>query len=143
MTPEHLAAQTAAMEQIRKAMKITISATVITDEQAMQVNTLFHGWNETEAYKAGDIRRFSGELYRCLSAHTAQAAWTPDVSSSLWKRIGDPDESGIYPWSQPVGAVDAYVKGEEVTHRGKTWTSDVDGNVWEPGVYGWTEVKGK
>uniref|UniRef100_A0AAU8B5N3 Uncharacterized protein n=1 Tax=Dulem virus 33 TaxID=3145751 RepID=A0AAU8B5N3_9CAUD len=22
---------------------------------------------------------------------------------------------------------------------GKRWTSDVDGNTWEPGVYGWTE----
>ena len=21
----------------------------------------------------------------------------------------------------------------------KTWVSDIDGNVWEPGVYGWTE----
>ena len=27
-----------------------------------------------------------------------------------------------------------------VTHGGKTWVSDVDGNIWEPGVYGWTEV---
>lgn len=23
----------------------------------------------------------------------------------------------------------------------KYWTSDVDNNVWEPGVYGWTEVE--
>ena len=25
------------------------------------------------------------------------------------------------------------------SHNGKHWTSDADGNVWEPGVYGWTE----
>lgn len=24
--------------------------------------------------------------------------------------------------------------------NGKTWVSDVDNNVGEPGVYGWTEV---
>ena len=24
--------------------------------------------------------------------------------------------------------------------NGKTWVSLVDNNVWEPGVYGWTEV---
>ena len=23
---------------------------------------------------------------------------------------------------------------------GKTWISDIDNNVWEPGVYGWTEL---
>lgn len=29
---------------------------------------------------------------------------------------------------------------DNVTHNGKTWESLVDNNVWEPGVYGWTEV---
>ena len=28
----------------------------------------------------------------------------------------------------------------KVSHNGKHWTSDVAANVWEPGVYGWTEV---
>ena len=27
-----------------------------------------------------------------------------------------------------------------MTHKGKTWISDADNNVWEPGVYGWTEL---
>lgn len=30
-----------------------------------------------------------------------------------------------------------YMTGDTVTHEGKTWTSDVDNNVWEPGAYGW------
>lgn len=34
---------------------------------------------------------------------------------------------------------EAYSKGAKVSHNGKKWTSDSDGNVWEPGVYGWTE----
>lgn len=29
--------------------------------------------------------------------------------------------------------------GDKVAHNGKTWVSDVDNNVWEPGVYGWIE----
>lgn len=44
-------------------------------------------------------------------------------------------------WVQPTGAHDAYAQGAKVSHNGKKWTSDVGGNVWEPGVYGWTEVK--
>ena len=33
-----------------------------------------------------------------------------------------------------------YSKDAKVSHNGKHWTSTVDSNVWEPGVYGWTEV---
>jgi hypothetical protein len=29
--------------------------------------------------------------------------------------------------------------GDKVSHNEKHWISDVDANVWEPGVYGWTE----
>lgn len=45
-----------------------------------------------------------------------------------------------YPaWIQPTGAHDAYAKGAAVSHHDKKWISDADANVWEPGVYGWTE----
>lgn len=53
----------------------------------------------------------------------------------------EPQPSEEYPeWVQPTGAHDAYEQGAKVSHNGKKWTSDVGGNVWEPGVYGWTEV---
>ena len=26
------------------------------------------------------------------------------------------------------------------THKDGVWTSDIDGSVWEPGVYGWTRT---
>lgn len=31
-------------------------------------------------------------------------------------------------------------KGDKVSHNGKHWQSDIDANVYEPGVYGWSEV---
>lgn len=56
----------------------------------------------------------------------------------MWTPIGNPLEE--FPeWVQPLGAQDAYSKGAKSAHGGKRWVSDVDGNVWEPGVYGWTE----
>lgn len=56
----------------------------------------------------------------------------------MWTQIGNPLEE--FPdWVQPLGAHDAYSKGAKVSHNGEKWTSDVDGNVWEPGVYGWTK----
>ena len=40
-------------------------------------------------------------------------------------------------WERPLGAHDAYAKGDVVTHNGKRWVSTVTPNVWEPGVSGW------
>ena len=31
-------------------------------------------------------------------------------------------------------------KGDKVTHNGLRWISEADSNVWEPGVYGWTNI---
>ena len=47
--------------------------------------------------------------------------------------------TGIGEWKQP-DSTNPYQKGDKVTHNGKTWESTADNNVWEPGVYGWTEV---
>lgn len=100
---------------------------------------LFAEWAYPVAYTAGQLRRYNGTLYKCVQAHTSQADWTPDTAASLWSVAADPAEE--WPaWSQPVGAHDAYAKGDKVSHNGKHWTSSVDSNVWEPGVYGWTEA---
>ena len=37
-------------------------------------------------------------------------------------------------------STNSYAKGDKVTYNGKTWVSEVDNNIWEPGVYGWEEV---
>lgn len=100
---------------------------------------LFAPWAYPIAYTVGQFRRHDGKLYRCVQAHTSQADWTPDTAASLWSVAADPAEE--WPaWSQPIGAHDAYAKGDKVSHNGKHWTSSVDSNVWEPGVYGWTEA---
>ena len=100
---------------------------------------LFAQWAENVNYKSGNIRAYKdGKLYRCLSDHTSQSDWTPDVSVSLWTPIANPDEE--WPaWSQPVGAHDAYSLGAKVLHNEQKWVSDVANNVWEAGVYGWSK----
>lgn len=112
----------------------------IDDTAAAEHADLFALWACPVHYKTGQIRRHTdGKLYRCLQDHTSQEDWTPDAASSLWALAADPAEA--WPaWSQPVGAHDAYAKGSRTSHNGKHWVSDLDGNVWEPGMYGWTEV---
>lgn len=74
--------------------------------------------------------------------------WEPGIAGSenLWTDAGASPEHPIEPpneypaWVQPTGASDDYDQGAKVSHNGKHWTSTANANVWEPGVYGWTEV---
>ena len=91
------------------------------------------------AYVVGDVRKYNGIPYKCVQAHTSQIDWSPDKTPALWAKAGDPAVE-YSEWSQPVGAHDAYMTGDKVSHSNKHWISIVDNNVWEPGVYGWNEV---
>ena len=101
---------------------------------------IFPQWNADKySYFAGERVTYNGLYYRCIQNHTSQADWTPDTAAALWVNISDPAEE--FPqWKQPSGAHDAYNKGDKVTHLEKHWISDIDANVYEPSVYGWTEV---
>ena len=127
--------------EIAKAIMARYKAAAKSTEDAVAVTVpeLFDRWEAETNYAAGDRVRYSEKLYRCLTAHSSQATWAPDVSPGLWVRIDDPALE--WPdWVQPLGATDAYIKGAKVSHNGKHWVSDADANIWEPGVYGWTEV---
>ena len=117
------------------------AARYLPDEVAVvQPAALYDAWSgEGVAYAAGDIRKDGGQLYRCVTAHISQASWRPADAPSLWTRIADPAQE--WPeWIQPTGSHNAYLKGDKVSHGGKRWVSDVNDNVWEPGVSGWTEA---
>jgi hypothetical protein len=101
---------------------------------------MFPEWDENWTGKAGTILREGDTLYRSIHdiTNTAQNV-KPSDNPSMWTRISDPAEE--YPeWIAPIGAHDAYATGDKVTHSEKKWISTADGNVWEPGVYGWEEV---
>ena len=106
---------------------------------ASEQSTLFAEWVPDVNYTVGQLRQYGGILYRCVQAHKSQEGWEPDKAASMWAVTADPAEE--WPaWSQPLGAHDAYSAGAKVSHKDKHWISDTDGNVWEPGVYGWTEA---
>lgn len=107
-----------------------------TDEQALSVPVLYPAWRSGVDYVAGQRVLHCGVLYKALQDHTSQDDWTPDAAVSLFAKVLIPDETVIPEWVQP-DSTNPYMKGDKVLHNGKTWTSDIDNNVWEPGVYGW------
>ena len=111
------------------------AAASLSDADALQAPTLFPAWATGTSYSTDERIEYGGTLYRCVQAHTSQTDWTPPATPALWV-VASLEE---WPeWVQPLGSHDAYAKGAKVTHNGKRWTSDVDNNTWEPGVYGWT-----
>lgn len=112
---------------------------IATDSQAIKAPAVYPEWKEGVSYKKDERVLFEGVLYRVLMDHNSQFDWAPNVTPSLFAKVLIPDEDIIPAWEQP-DSTNPYKAGDKVTHNGKTWQSDVDNNVWEPGVYGWTEI---
>lgn len=127
-------------DEVNSIVFVTLAENGSIDETTATEHTdCFAEWVAGVAYTVGNIRRYDEQLYKCVQAHTSQEDWTPDSSASLWSKIGDPTVE--FPeWSQPIGAHDAYNKGDNVSYNGKHYVSTVDANVWQPDVYGWSEV---
>lgn len=113
--------------------------TSATDKQALDASGIYPAWDVGIDYEAGDRVLYLSVLYRCLQPHTSQEGWNPIDASSLWANVLIPDPEVIPDWEQP-SSTNPYMKGDKVRHNGAVWVSDLDDNVWEPGVYGWTQM---
>lgn len=127
MTREHALHLRAFIEQ---------TATTLSDEEALTGIELFPMWVTDKAYAVGERIRYGETLYKCVQAHTSQETWTPDITPALWTPVSIEE----WPeWRQPLGSEDAYHLGDKVSHNEKHWISNIDANIWEPGIYGWDE----
>ena len=145
---EKKAAQDKAIETMAKIQAVTMAATLPT-AQLLEVKALFPEWEDLLGAAIKKINtpyiQYQGKLYLVNQGHTPQSDWLPNATPALYSEVAPP--GSIAPWVQPLGAHDAYnkpgsglPKSDPVTHKGKTWTSSINANVWEPGVYGWIET---
>lgn len=113
-------------------------------DKILSIPSLYPTYTVGKAYKTKDIFSYGvnavgdPQLYQVLQDHTSAAEWTPDTSTSLYKKIGVTEE-GYPEWVQPLGATDAYNTGDIVSYKGTLYRSLIDGNVWNPETYtaGW------
>lgn len=110
------------------------------DETALANKDLFINWNSNGiSYTVGDKVFYNDKLYKVLQSHTSQEDWNPEVANSLFAEVLIPDEDIIPDWIQP-NSTNPYMAGDKVRHNNSIWQSNIDNNVWEPGVYGWSET---
>lgn len=131
-------------EQFRRALQMFAAG--LTDEQAMEVATVYAPWVIGMNYPVGMFFTYGAnnvgdpQLYKVVQAHTSQAEWIPGTpgTESLYLAIGL-DDGGYPVWAQPTGAHDAYNKGDIVNYNGTLYRSVIDGNVYSPESYpaGW------
>lgn len=131
-----------AAAQFRRALQLFAAS--LDEGQALEIAGVYPAWEAGRAYAAGEYLAYGingvgdPQLYKVAQAHTSQEDWRPDALPALYTPVGLTVDG--YPvWSQPAGAHDAYQTGDVVDYRGTLYQCTVDGNVWEPGAYGWTE----
>lgn len=114
----------------------------MTDDEVQNFALIMPDFIAGNDYENKAVVNYNGNLYRAIQAVPVNVTqtYTPDQANSYWKRVDQPNEEGIYAWSQPYGATDCYQIGDKVTYQGKTWECTVANCVWAPGVYGWKEV---
>ena len=116
-----------------------INTLAVDDNTAFRMLAFYPEWASGMDYSIGYKAQHGGKLWRCVQAHASQTGWEPDSAPSLWAKVLIPDETVIPEWEQP-DSTNPYSAGDKVTHNGKTWVSNIDNNVWEPGVYGWEKA---
>lgn len=131
-----------AAEQFRRVIQMFASS--LTEEQALEVATIYPKYEVGRTYVAGDYFTYGEnatgdpQLYKVIQNHTSQENWKPGENSALYEPIGL-DSEGYPVWSKPSGSHDAYNTGDIVNYNGVLYKSLIDGNVYSPEEYsvGW------
>lgn len=109
----------------------------LSEEELFEMIDLYESYEIGKSYQADDIFKYESKLYKVIQEHTSQEDWIPSELPALYLNMMP--ENVIPEWVQPLGAHDAYKKGDQVIYKNEVWTSTADNNTWKPGEYGWTK----
>ena len=109
------------------------------DTKIIDCEDLVDNWDIGIDYAVDDIRKFDGQVYKCVQAHTSQDGWEPSQTPALWAIKHTKNKRNPKPYVQPTGAHDAYMIDEVVLFNDAVFISKVDNNAYSPADYpvGW------
>lgn len=135
-----------AMEMLN--MDFQAQVQTLSDEQALQVSSVFPLWQTDVDYDVNFKVRHNDILYKVLQSHHSQSDWTPDIAVSLFTRVlvgevnPETGEIEILEWVQP-DSTNPYMIGDKVIYNEIVYESIIDNNIWSPENYpaGWIKVE--
>lgn len=109
----------------------------LSEEELLDMIDLYESYQVDKSYKADDIFKYEGKLYKVIQEHTSQEDWVPSELPALY--LSMMPENVIPEWVQPTGGHDAYNTGDKVIYEGQVYECIIDGNTWSPTDYpqGW------
>ena len=103
-----------------------INTLAVDDATALRMVAYYPEWTAGTAYAAGDRVVYNGDLYRVLTAHTAQGTWLPGTGTeSLYTRIDEKHDGTKYD-PIPYSGNMALEAGKYYIQSGKTYLCNRD-----------------
>ena len=102
---------------------------------------LYESYQVNKQYKADDIFKYEGKLYKVIQEHISLENWIPSELPALYLNMMP--ENVIPEWKQPTGSHDAYKIGDKVIYGGQVYESLIDANTYSPTGYpqGWEYIR--
>lgn len=95
-----------------------IQAQSLTDEQAVQVKTIYPAWSPDGVHYPVDYKVLHDDvLYKSLQDHTSQADWAPGVAPSIWAAVDSGEHAGTQ--EDPIPVPDTVETAGMEYERGK------------------------
>lgn len=136
-------------KQMRRAVQIFLRDNVTDESEMMELANIYPTFETLAAtkktYKTGTVFSWGTtedgtvQLWKMKVNTKVDSSVTPDMAPKTYEKVGV-DESGYPLWVQPLDKKNSYKKGDIVSHNSKIWSSDINHNMYEPGVDGWTKV---
>ena len=80
-----------------------IQAQSLTDDQAVQVKSIYPAWSPDGVHYPVDYKVLHNDvLYKSLQDHTSQADWAPGVAPSIWVAVDSGEHAGTQDDPIPV-----------------------------------------
>lgn len=86
------------LSEVQEMMvRAQINTLPVDDQTALRMVALYPDWAAGTAYAVGDRLVYNGDLYRVLTAHTAQETWLPGAGTeTLYVRIDEQHDGSKY-----------------------------------------------
>lgn len=95
---------------------------------------VYRQWIAGEYYQQFERFKYEDEIFYAIKGHNAVAHILPTVLSEYRKARIPSFGNDYVTWNQPIDQFDSFQIGEKVLYGGIQYESEIENNIYEPGV---------